>query len=147
MTMKVRIGGDWKDIGAGKVFASGAWRTLVAIKVYFEGAWRDVANFTAPTPEAPGFTVTAPTSVRTVGTLSTIRSSAVTVTPSGGLAPYTYSWTAPGATIGTPHRASTTFTVNGMVYEDERELTAACVVADALGSTATVSISLIFQRV
>lgn len=144
--MKVRLGGEWKEITGAKVFLAAAWRTLAAIKVFVDGAWRDVANFTSA-PEVAGFTASAPSSVTTVASLSTIRSSVVTVTPSGGLAPYAYSWTVDGdATANTPSKASTSFTATAMQFEETRECTASCIVADSLGSAVVVTISLTFQR-
>jgi hypothetical protein len=146
MTMLSRIGGEFKTITGAKVFAGGAMRTIVAIKGFIDGAWRDLANFTVE-PEVSGFTVSAPSSVSAVAALSSIQTDLVTLTPSGGLAPYTYAWTALGVTISRPSSASTRFTATQMQFEEEREVTATCVVNDALGSTVIVTIPITFQRV
>lgn len=90
MPIQVRKGGVWRQIASAQVFANGAWRSLVAVKVYAGGAWRTVANFTAPSGT---FSLSASDSqIFSSGPTSSQTTNTVTVTPSGGLAPYTYSW-------------------------------------------------------
>jgi hypothetical protein len=149
MTMKIRLGG-WKDITGGKVYAGSAWRSLVAIKVYANGAWRDVANFSPPGPSGAG-TISAtasPNPCGAVGLTRTVVTPLCTVTPSGGTAPYTYAWsiTVGTCTINSPTSASTRFTKTGVNSGTEYDATAQCVVTDALGSTATVTVSLFFEH-
>lgn len=90
-------------------------------------------------------------------TLSTIdgsvnqTSASTTCTPSGGVAPYTYSWafvvTDPGISITSPSSASTTFKANGMASSEIREATAQCTVTDsALQTAESEEVTIYFER-
>jgi hypothetical protein len=157
MTALVRLGGEWKTISAAKVFASGAWRTLAAIRVFSGGEWREVANFTAPpttdpTPTPTGLSLSiSPSPVLAAGSSSMVTSSTVTATPSGGLAPYRYAWSATGdhsINISARTSASTTFSATGILASDPgAEGTATCTATDALGNTATAEVALSFTRI
>lgn len=76
-----------------------------------------------------------------------VATSVVTVSVSGGQAPYTYNWTrldGPDAfwSILTPASASTQFRRTNMAPGDEESATFACTVTDSLGNTgATVPIN------
>lgn len=163
MPTKIRKGGTWQSITACKVFAQGAWRDIVAIKVFSGGTWRLVGNFTAPPPPPSGgggsgsgggggggggggtITLSLSTaSIRGIATNSaTITSTGVTVTPSGGSAPYSYLWsivTQDGLatyTINSPTTATTAVTGSGLPSDTTVSCTIHCVVTDSLGTTAT----------
>lgn len=153
MGMKVRLGGVWRDITAAKVFANGAWRELVQIQVYKSSAWRTVANFTAPAGGGGGgggvVAVTiAPTSfaVDVLNALA-IDTPSLTATPSGGLAPYIYSWalvsiTSPGAgvVIYHPTLATTTANIRFSSY-GLTDVTLRCTVTDSLGTVGSATVS------
>lgn len=162
MGMKVRKGGAWQDIVSGHVFAHGSWRDLIQIKVYKSGAWRTVANFTAPAEPPPsgggggggsggggGGTITvsvSPTSVAVSGSIVTLSSDPITATPSGGRAPYTYSWAVVSHDLvatysfSAPTAATTRVKAVGQDPGTIGECTVRCTVTDALGTTATTSI-------
>jgi hypothetical protein len=155
MTALVRLGGEWKTISTAKVFANGTWRTLAAIRAFIDGEWREVANFTAPaTPPGDGggstqtgLTATASPDEQTAfGTTASIVSQPVTVTPSGGLAPYTYSWTASGLTISAPASSTSKFTAPGLGRGEILEASVSCRVTDSLGTVATAHATISFQR-
>jgi hypothetical protein len=154
MTALVRLGGEWKTISAAKVFANGTWRTLAAIRAFVGGEWREVANFTAPStppgtdPGTPtGLTATAsPTEQTASGTTASIISQPITVTPSGGLAPYTYSWTASALVISSPTSATSKFTAPGLGRGEMLEAGVSCRVTDSLGSTVTAHATISFER-
>lgn len=150
MTMKVRLGGAWKDITGGKVFLSGSWRTLVAIKTYKDGAWRDVANFTAP---VSGMTVTtSPAESFFRGGRTTAVSQNITATPSGGLAPYTYAWevvsqVGSSGTVTIPLPTSATTTVRCTFTEiGDVNCVIRVTVTDSLGSSASADIDGNFSK-
>jgi hypothetical protein len=154
MTALVRLGGEWKTITAAKVFANGTWRTLAAVRAFIGGEWREVANFTAPStppgadPGTPtGLTATAsPDTQQASGTTASVTSSPVTVTPSGGLAPYSYSWSAPGLVIVSPASATSKFTKTGLARGEDDFASVRCTVTDALGSTTTAVAEIVFSR-
>jgi hypothetical protein len=160
MTMKVRQGGSWQTITAGKAYVGGAWRSLVAIKIFASGAWRTVANFTPPSGGGGGtgggggggtggggtLSLSAsPSSLYTTSFSSSMTSDPCTITPSGGLAPYTYAWTMIAGTAGitSPTFATTTFTktTSGIA-----NVTARCTVTDSLHVTASVDVPMTFER-
>lgn len=133
--MEARIGGAWREIIYGEVYINGAWRRLKYAEGYISGAWRQIANFIEPltldvSPPAPS----------KFGTSDTITSNTVTATPTGGLAPFTYSWVrTSGSTdidVNSPAAASTTFTGAGLDADTLTTATFTCTVTDALGSTA-----------
>lgn len=156
MPIKIRKGGVWQDITAGKVFANGSWRSLIQIKVYKGGSWRTVANFTAPAEPPPstggsgggggGGTITVTLNkghVEAISSNSVILTEPVTATPSGGRAPYTYAWsivshdTNATYSIVSPTVATTQVKAVGIPEEDSGTATFHCVVTDSLGTTAT----------
>lgn len=136
MAMLMRLGGAWKTISAGKIFASGAWRNLKAVKIYAGGAWRDVASFVQPITLA---ITPSPFAGRGPGPIVT--SSSITATPTGGSAPFSYAWTvlSGAVTINSPTLASTT--VNGNISGGNISATLQCVVTDSFGSTATQTVT------
>jgi hypothetical protein len=174
MAVQIRKGGSWQNITGCQVYANGAWRTIVAIKVYRSGAWRTVGNFTAP-PPAPsgggssggggggssggggGGTITvmvSPTSVTKTGVNASQTSASITVTPSGGLAPYTYACSFVSQdgnatyVINTPTLASTTVTASGLGTDTPSTCSIHWVVTDSLGTSATsATVPITFDRV
>ena len=154
--MLLRLGGDWKPMTGAKGVAGAGWRTVVAVRVYASGDWREVANFTAPPddpgPPPDGMTLSiSPSPVLTSGSSALIVSGTVTATPSGGLAPYTYAWTASGDhTISVSSRtsASTKFTASGVLAaEPSAQGTATCTVTDRLGNSTSAQVELSFTRI
>lgn len=147
MPMKLRLGGEWRDISAAKVYLNGAWRPLVAIKIYYDSAWRDVANFTGG-----GGSVTlsiSPSPVTRTGRNETINTANVTATPAGGLAPYTYAWTKQsGDSISAVSSSSavTQFQATGMAVDETRQAVFRCTCTDSLGSSATADVSVSITR-
>lgn len=135
MTMKLRLGGAWKDITSGKVFAGGSWRALVAVQIYADGDWRKVANFTS---SGGAITVTiSPDTSAASGRGASVTTGNYTATPMGGLAPYTYAWTQVSATqtvtITAPTSAVTKFSMT--MTATDGSATFRCAVTDALGAT------------
>lgn len=147
MGMKTRVGGAWKDIIAARVFASGAWRSLVGVKVYSDGAWRDVANFTSG-----GGSITlaiSPSPVTAQRRNATVQSLNVTATPTGGIAPYTYSWVKQSGddiTALSPSAAVTKFVASGMDELEERSAVFRCTGTDSLGSTDSEDVTVTLTR-
>ena len=158
MTMLVRLGGAWQTITGAKVFASGSWRTLSGIKVYASGAWRDVASFSPPPPPPGGggggggsMTLSISPDFQSVtGPGGTVTSNPVTATPSGGVAPYTYTWSISdlegNPSINSPTLATTTFSASGLFPDEPVVPSFQCVCRDSLGNTASAECSVSFTR-
>lgn len=112
------------------------------IRAYISGAWKDVAVFIAP------LSATAAPSVidEIIIGAGTIITPPVTVTPAGGLAPYTYSCvrvSGTGGTVTNPTSATTSFRRamgNGEVVTNVFRWT----VTDALSSTTTADVTVNF---
>jgi hypothetical protein len=140
--MRIRQGGAFRNVQRGLVRVGGQWRPMTRAVTYVSGQWKQVAVFTQPvtlsiTPESvSGFIVGG-------GTATT---NAATATPSGGLAPFTYSWTqtfGSGAGISSPSAATTTFSL-AISPNDFQTATFQCVVTDSLGSAATANVNATF---
>lgn len=145
MTMRVRLGGAWKEIVGGRVFANGAWRVLKTIKVFADDEWRDVAGFST----GPLSVTISPTFVEKRGSNSTLTTVIATAIPTGGITPYTYSWVRTAGTKGVannPTSAVTTFTATGMAVDEYSTNTFRVTVTDAVGTTATKTMTVIFYR-
>lgn len=147
MPTQIRVGGEWQEPSACKVFLSGSWRDVVSVKIYKDSAWRTVANFTAPGDDggsAGSLTLAAtPSGLSSTNSDSSQSVGDFIATPSGGLAPYAYVWSivtsaaGPTFTIDAPARARTSVTASGLSLASTKTCTIQCVVTDGLGSSAT----------
>lgn len=153
--MDVSIGGAWVSPSGAEVFAGGSWRTLQYGEAYIGGAWRTIANFTPPSPPPPSggggggggggsLSLTLSTiSISKRARSSTLITNAVTITPSGGLAPYAYAWSIigydPGPTYALTAPSFATTSASASIPSSQVTYTATlqCVATDSLGVTAT----------
>jgi hypothetical protein len=146
MTLKVRDGGTLREITAFKLKYLGVERNVRAAKVYHSGALRTFYEASDP------LTATAsPSAQIAISALSEITSAPVTVTPTGGLAPYTYSWAVTSfagttPTIGNAGFATTDFSQINVGVGALHNCSFTCTVTDALGSTATAVTTVRFKR-
>jgi hypothetical protein len=135
-------GGVWRAQTGRMKFIGGAWRTATRRKMFMGGVWRS----------SPTSTYTSPLSASASGDVSgnvdspfsvVVTSDPATVTPSGGLAPYTYSWATPGMAATAPTSATTQF-YKTLAHDAEYVNDAVCTVTDSLGAhtTATVGVDL-----
>ena len=135
MTISLRVSGAWKTVASGKVRIGGAWKQIASCQVYTGGAWKEVTGF------APAMTASISPSdaVGYIFGAGTVTSEAATCTPSGGTAPYTYSWVIlyGDATATNPTSASTAF--SQVVNYDTVTGSAQCTVTDANGTAATAT--------
>jgi hypothetical protein len=94
----------------------------------------------------------SPTSLYKTGPTSSQTTASVTVTPSGGVSPYTYSWTlltGDTLTVNSPTAATTTFSMTGMISGDSFDATYRCTVTDSTGGTpltATADVTVTIER-
>lgn len=144
--MIVRIGAAWRTVTSGKVYLNGAWRTLTNGRAYVSGAWRDVVSFAQP---FTGITITPAEPGGSSSTSDTMTSSFATATPTGGLAPFTYSWTLVSSTgltaitINNPTSASTsvTATISPGGAGTSGSATLQCTATDTLGASKSASVT------
>jgi hypothetical protein len=118
----------------------GTVRFMKTLKVKDAGGTLRLVQTFAPPMTAAMDTGTVHGSGRT----SAVRSGAATLTPTGGLAPYTYSWVVGTGSASIDHAtmATTTFVESGLGTGEERFSTAACTVTDAALQTASASVSI-----
>lgn len=130
--MDARINGAWVSPERAEVRIGGSWRTIVRAEVYVGGAWKTAATFLPP--------VTLALSTQVVSGFAfggTVYTNNVTVTPSGGQAPYTYAWarvSGDGA-VENPAAATTNFS-DTPGFGNTTEGYFICTVTDALGNVA-----------
>lgn len=137
--MEAFIAGAWRTLGRGEILIGGQWKRLTRAEGYIGGEWRTIAAFVpnlsvAVEPfYAEGFVNPPHASPEFVTT------NVVTATPSGGLGPYSYYWTA-GNSRST---ASTSFTLY-VPGDTEIRDSAIVTVTDALGATASAVVETSF---
>lgn len=149
MPLQIRFGGDWITPSALKIFSAGAWRDIKAIKIFEGGAWRDVANFTAPGGGSSPMTISLNThSINKLTFNPSATTSNVTATPSGGLAPYTYSWVkqSGGAITASTSSATTAFNAGSLAVFETRSAVFRCACTDSLGASAFDDVSVSITR-
>lgn len=138
------IAGAWRSFGRAEIYIGGAWRRLTRIEGYIGGQWRTAATFIQPLtvsvipPETFGSQTPFKPSIQVVTTNS------VTARPSGGLAPYTYSWDGAPDPIN-PNSATTSFR-RTLPPETSQTRTYHVTVTDSLGNVATDSAGASFDN-
>lgn len=143
--MRARADGAWREVEGGQVYVAGAWRQLSEARAYISGAWETVATFIPSlsleiTPTIVGASITG---------AGVATSNAATATPTGGSAPFTYSWARVGGVSGSPDsptNATTTFSKT-LGNGDETGETFRCTCTDSFGTTATADISVTFNSI
>lgn len=136
--MNLRINGAWQDITSGRAFVGGTWRKITRGNLRVGDAWTDLGAL------VPAMAATASPGAAT-GTREgsgTVITNSVTITPSGGQGPFTYQWSRLSGTaaINLPTVATTNFT-DIVSSDDSSTSQMQCLVTDALGSTATVPVT------
>lgn len=148
MTIKVRSGGVNRTATSIKIKVSGVLRTVRSIRVMSGGVLRtayigtSALSASASPSELSGLNSNFPDP----GPATT---QSTTVTPSGGVAPFTYSWALISSADGTPAAdnpsfATTTFT-QSLGVGQTNIATFRCTVTDSLGATATADVTANFE--
>lgn len=137
--MEIFRDGSWKTPQRGEVLVAGSWRRIVRGEVYAGGQWRSLFKFVSPLSVSAGNVQGSQSYFKP----TRVTSSPSTATPTGGLAPYSYSWvvTSGFVTASSPSTASTTFSQVVGPYGQEFA-TAQVTCTDALGTTATATINI-----
>lgn len=143
MPLNAIVGGGEYSVNSASVIVGGVAKTVRRIEAWNGSAWKVVKNF------APAMSASANNpEVYATGTQTSLTTNSVTITPSGGQAPYTYAWSLYGgdtANITSPTFATTTFSQN--VGPGESLIAQfQCVVTDSLGSTASVIVTAYFTN-
>lgn len=140
--MRVRTGGAWKEVASGRVYVGGAWKQLKEARYYDGSAWVTIATF------IPELSLSVPSNEVVTrlgaGTATTVD---VTATPTGGQAPYTYSWAriVAGSSVSLSPNSATTKFARYLGNGDEVSETHRCTCTDAFGTTATGDIAVSFN--
>lgn len=140
--MKVSIGGVLKEVAAIKVAIGSTWKAVANTKAVVGGVWKAGETFTGGSGgggDGGGFTLgISPASAYGYSNTSPVTSESVTVTPTGGVAPFTYAWTklSGSGSINSPTTATTTFNAN-VPDGDSLIGNYRCTATDAIGSFAT----------
>ena len=150
MPWHARDGGIWRTITSPAVRVSGSWQPVQNAWVRVSGAWQ---NFYAA---VTSFTASAsPTFVTGLNIISApddcpVTTNSTTVTPTGGVAPYTYSWayvSGDSATVNSPTSATTTFSRNVFINNPGQSFIRSgvyrCTVTDSASQTATADVDVI----
>jgi hypothetical protein len=143
--VKVRTEGAWRDVPNGRIRINNNWRPLTRILVFNEGAWRSSSIFVSPLSLA-----IAPTSVSGIITApGTVTTNVASSTPTGGLAPFTYSWVRISGVSASPTSPTNAATSFNFFLDTPGTASAVfrCTVTDALGSTATADVTAIFNYI
>lgn len=82
----VKVGGAWKTVYGVSYKVAGVWKTVSAIYVNVAGNWKQVFGAALSASASPS------SASGTGSSGGTIVTNSVTVTPTGGLAPYSHSW-------------------------------------------------------
>lgn len=143
MNPDLRVGGSWRSIHRAEMFRGGSWRTLTRGEIYKGAAWHPLFTFVSPLTASVSPS-SADGSVSSI-TTALVTSNIVTVTPSGGLGPYTYSWSNPGVTASGPTNAVTSFS-DPLAPAHISSTTATCTVTDSLGATVNVVVPVYLEN-
>lgn len=150
--MKIRVGGEWRDIIGAKIRQAGSWRTIQAVKIFSGGVWRSAGTY-SPTGTPGGMTLTiTPESATVTATGAVLETGeAPLAKPSNGSKPYTYLWETLSSTgPGTVEAENPTFAVTDIIatFSSTGTITATvqCTCTDKVGSVASDTIALTFIR-
>lgn len=143
MTLSLRTADAVRTVSAIKLLAGGSLRPAKTLKMMRGGSLVVVANFgpsagTLSAAASPDYVMGSSYSSRPASVTST----PATVTPAGGVGPYSYAWaqtSGPGMTITAQGQATTSFRSN--VYRNTILATFACTVTDASGAVATCDVT------
>jgi hypothetical protein len=134
-----------RTISKMRVLDGSTLRNIVRMKVMDTGATlRTVATFATPL----SVSITPPTLYKESYAANVLISDPATAVPSGGLGPYTYSWTiiAGGASVNPPTTNATVDFTSEVLVEDAapEESTARVTCTDSSGQTATATVTMAF---
>ena len=136
MSVQARVGGAWKTISRAKVRVNGAWRNIVAVKCLVSGNWVTVGNFTSGAGTIS--LAISPSSVSGSGRNTTVGTSSVRATPTGGQTPYTYAWnqqSGDAITVSNATSAITSFQARMMSVDEVRTAVFRCTCTDSLNNS------------
>jgi hypothetical protein len=138
---RIFFNGLWREIKRRYVFHAGSWRAVKRAWVYTGGAWRQYYVGVDP------FTITFEPSSLFASSFSnrTVTGSVSTIV-SGGLAPFTYSWTVVSFTapvsplVASPTLAATNLTQTGVQPDSFEDAVFRVSVTDTVGQTGTADL-------
>lgn len=131
----VNVGGSWENVALIYTKVSGTWRRCPIVYTKVSGTWNQVHNdFSAASSDA--------TANAGIGQTQT---ESITINPSNGVSPYTYSWAyVSGSVVPTISNATSQTVHWNSDGASPYNATWRCTVTDALGSSVTVDESVQF---
>ena len=151
MAASLRLDGALVPIAKLSVRTNGVFRAMQTLKVMSGGTLRTVATFSiTPTGPSAISAVAAPTEVsvtKTGAPARTVTTPVVTVTPTGGVLPYSYAWARVGgdASVSATNPAFASTAFQALINATEKAATFRCTVTDGAGSLVTCDVSAFFQ--
>lgn len=148
MSFNINVSGTWQPLATGWVNIAGTWQQIQTAWVNVAGTWERVyVNFSASANKSSVLgSGTGPSPTGDPGSTDS-----VAVTPSGGVAPYTYAWAVVGANADSgpyqangPTSATTAFSDADSSVSDLDVVTTEtwrCTVTDANLDTASVDVT------
>lgn len=141
--MRVRDGGVWREIEDGLVFVDGDYKKITSAIIYDDPDWIEIASF------IPDLSLSITPAVAGGGRQGAgpLTTNVVTATPTGGEAPYSYSWqrlNTGTSFANSPNSPATSF-FRTMGNEETVMDTFSCACTDGLGNVATSVIEVTFS--
>jgi hypothetical protein len=141
--VRVFVDSSWREVSGGRAFIEGAWRRLVAARVYDGTAWADAASFVQPL----SVSIEPDPVTRSVTEGTTGQTANVTATPTGGRAPFSYTWARVSGDTSITATSATSATTRFSRFVPDTDTYSAVwqvTVTDADGTTATDTVSVSF---
>lgn len=140
--MEAFISGLWRgNIRRGNILTGGQERRFTRAEGYINGAWKPVALFTAPLSATANPSVASGSVFPNKPTVQTVTTDFVTITPTGGLGPYTYIWNGGIYPTSASNRFSASVPGNSTI-----EQTYTYTVTDSLGKSVSGTVQAVFTN-
>lgn len=140
---EVFAAGAWRSLTRAELYIGGKWRTVTRAEYWNGSSWKQAASFVPPLSVAVSPATASGSAMPLKPQPQVVSTGALTATPSGGKAPFAYSWSIISHTgslpsLGNSAVASTIATATVAANTDQTAI-AQVTVTDALGSTASAT--------
>lgn len=144
MPLKVIVGSTTKDVARAQFYPSTSPKRVTRIEAWNGSAWKLVQSFAPPmslsiAPASAEGEVSSPFP-------ATVDSNVIIATPSGGIGPFSYSWSVTGPiAVNNPTNAGCSFSATCNPGQT-RSGTATCTATDSLGTVAVATAPVILRN-